>query len=252
MIIILSFPSICFSELKTVQGEYCDVYLGDMKNKKELEEFRETVKTKSIKNGLRKLEDKRLNFGLFNDDKCVHHIISQYLEKVVVLNHTEKDRKICETVKITSDPEVLGKYLSLNSCDDWSDLPVKQWFDDVKYILKKTNGKINIGLIIETKIPDIEVSRREQLENEEEQLFFKMTERNKDKYKLVDRRHLSKVLEEQKLSSSGITDSQTLKLGKLLNLDIIVLRLIYDNSRVTKVLKVDTGEVLLFKTYKTE
>jgi hypothetical protein len=63
---------------------------------------------------------------------------------------------------------------------------------------------------------------------------------------------LSKVLEEQKLSSSDITDSDSVKLGKILNLDIIVLRLIYKDNKVTKVLKVDTGEVLLFKTYEPE
>ena len=76
-----------------------------------------------------------------------------------------------------------------------------------------------------------------------------MIKLKKDKYKVVDRRHMTKILEEQKLSSSGLTDSETVKLGKLLNLDIIVLRMIYEESKVTKVLKVDTGEVLLFQTY---
>ena len=73
---------------------------------------------------------------------------------------------------------------------------------------------------------------------------------NNDKYKYLDRRHLNKVLEEQKLSSSGLTDSDTVKIGKLLNLDIIVLRLIYNDRLLTKVIKVDTGEVLLFKTFE--
>jgi len=35
-VIILSFPSICFSEIKTVTGEYCKMYMGDMKSKWEL------------------------------------------------------------------------------------------------------------------------------------------------------------------------------------------------------------------------
>jgi hypothetical protein len=100
------------------------------------------------------------------------------------------------------------------------------WEFDIGNVLTKKSDKINIGLIIETKIPDLDVSKREQLENEEEQQFFDMTGRNNEKYKVVDRRHLSKILEEQKLSPSGITDSETVKSGKLLNLDVIVLRMI--------------------------
>ena len=106
-----------------------------------------------------------------------------------------------------------------------------------------------MGLIIETKIPDLDGYKKEQLENEQEKQFFNMTVRNKDQYTLIERRHLNKVLEEQRLSISGITDTDTVKVGKILNLDIIVLRLIYENSQVTKILKVDTGEVLLSKTY---
>jgi len=242
-IIIISFPSICFSELKTVDGEYCDVYLGDMNNKKEFEDFRTTIRTKSIDNGLG-------NHGQFTDE-CISYVIGNYLEKVVVVSHTEKGRKICDKVKITLDQEVINKYFNQHLCSGFFVPPKQGWNYDIDDILTKKTEKINIGLVIETKIPDLEVSKREILENEEENQFFGMIERNKDKYKLVDRRHLNTVLEEQKLSMTGLTDSDTVKLGKLLNIDIIVLRLIYDNSKVTKVLKVDTGEVLLFKTYET-
>ncbi len=34
-ILIVSLPSICFSELKTVEHEYCDFYLGDLKKQEE-------------------------------------------------------------------------------------------------------------------------------------------------------------------------------------------------------------------------
>jgi len=107
-IIIISFPSICFSELKTIEGEYCDIYLGDMKNKQELEIVRKTVKTKSIGNGLHKLTDP-LGHSFTDDGECFKHIVSNYLEKVVVISHTEKGRKICDKVKITLDPEVIDK-----------------------------------------------------------------------------------------------------------------------------------------------
>lgn len=248
-IIIVAFPSICFSELKTVEGEYCDVYLGDLKNKKELNEFRQTVKYMSIKDGILKLIDEPWN--MFKSDEYYQYIIDNYLEKVVVLNHTGKSRKICYKVTITTDKEVINKYFS----QVFSDLPegyelVEPWINDIYDVTKKKSDKINIGLIVETKIPDIDLLQKEKLENEQEEAFYKMTQWNNDKFKYLDRRHLNKVLEEQKLSSSGLTDSDTVKIGKLLNLDIIVLRLIYQDSRVTKVLKVDTGEVLLFKTYE--
>ncbi|HII96034.1 MAG TPA: hypothetical protein HA367_09965 [Candidatus Methanofastidiosum sp.] len=252
-IITVLFPSVCFSELKTVQGEYCDVYMGDLKNKKELEVFRKTLRTKSIENGLDNHIHKTLK-GRYTHT-CISYITGNYLEKVVVVSHTEKGRKICDKVKITFDPEVMNKYLSQIECDLFLKSAMESvctgWDYDIDDILTKKTEKINIGLIIEIKIPDFEVSKREQLENEQEKEFFTMTKRDKDKYKFIDRRHLKTILEEQKLSSSGITDSETVKLGKILNLDIIVLRLIYENSKVTKVLKVDTGEVLLFKTYET-
>jgi len=117
-VIIFSFPSICFSESKTFEGEYCEVYLGDMKNKKDMGEFRKYVREKSIRNGLTHLlplPNDPLNINFYTDD-CFRHVISNYLEKVVVISHTEKGRKICDKVKITFDPEVVDKYLSQESC----------------------------------------------------------------------------------------------------------------------------------------
>ena len=109
-IVIISFPSICFSELKTVEGEYCEIYLGDMQNKKELGEIRKSVSEKSITDGLRKINN--IDKDVYFSEDCLSHIISQYLGKVVVVSHTEKGRKICEKVKITLDPEVTKKYLA--------------------------------------------------------------------------------------------------------------------------------------------
>jgi len=223
-IIIFSFPSICFSESKTVEGNHCEIYLGDMKNKDDLEKFRKSVGTESIRNGLTHLMGLHptSGFEIHIKYECLDRIISQYLEKVVVVSHTEEGRHMCDKVKITFDPEVVDKYLSQENCI----LP-NSWFEDIDFVLKKKTDKINIGLIVETKIPDVEGSKREQLENEEEEEFFYMMRSgtSQDKYKVIDRRYLSKVLEEQKLSSSGITDNETVKLGKILNLDIIVLRM---------------------------
>ena len=98
-IIIVSFPSICFSKLKTVDGGYCDVYWGDLKNKKELEEFRKTVRTQSIEDGLDKLTipqhpqsalDLFDKLDFFVTDKCISYVISNYLKKVVVVRYVSK------------------------------------------------------------------------------------------------------------------------------------------------------------------
>ena len=173
----------------------------------------------------------------------------------MVVSHTEKGRKICDKVKISLDPEVIDKYLSQEICKshDWDVVrKCSVWCCDIDDILKKKSEKINIGLIIEIKIPSLDGYKKEMLENEEETQFHSMIDWNKEKYKVIDRRHLGKILEEQKLSSSGITDNETIKLGKILNLDIIILRMIYEQSKITKVLKVDTGEVLLFRSYETK
>jgi hypothetical protein len=145
-IITISFPSICFSELKTGQGEYCEVYLGDMKNKKESEEFRKTVRNKSIENGLHKYTDPE-NYP----SRCFTNIISNYLEKVVVVSHTEQGRKICDTVRITLDPEVINKSLIQNICKFTNGLDLlerlynEEWYEIDDVLIKKTE-KINIGL----------------------------------------------------------------------------------------------------------
>ena len=256
-IIIVAFSSICFSEMVTVEGEYCDIYLGDLKNKNELNEFRQTVKNMSIKDGILKLIEEPWNE--YKRNEYYQYIIDNYLDKIVVIKHTEKSRKICSKVKIKTDKEVINKYLNyMNHIEDIFD-PYEQhhWMDWVMNTLKnvlfgnKEIQQIYIGLIVETIIPNIEEHEKEELVNQEEKEFFESTPLQlNEKVKIVDRRHLNKVLEEQKFSTSGLTDSDTVKIGKLLNLDIIVLRLIYKDSRVTKVLKVNTGEVLLFKTYE--
>ena len=246
-ILIVSLPSICFSELKTVEHEYCDFYLGDLKNKKKLNEFRKKIKQETIEDYV----FKNISTSSFwIPDIWVSEIISKYIEKVITVSHTENNRKICDKIKITYDQEVWDKYISKMSVT-YSNLP-SSWEYDVNNVLKNKSDKINIGLIVETKIPGIDSLQKEKLENEQEEEFYKMTQwkENNDKYKYLDRRHLNKVLEEQKLSSSGLTDSDTVKIGKLLNLDIIVLRLIYNDRLLTKVLKVDTGEVLLFNTFE--
>jgi hypothetical protein len=203
-------PSICLSELVTVQGESCDVYLGDLKDKKELNKFRKKVRENSIRDGLKKVHKDKNTDLIYYTDECVNHIISQYLEKTEVVSHKEKNRKICKIINLTLNPDVINRYFE-TSCGYWTIGPAEgtEWYTDIDNVLKKVNEKIIIGLVIENRTNTVDRYKREMLENEEENQFHEIIEKSKGKYKLVDRKHLNKILEEQKLSSSGITDSET-------------------------------------------
>jgi hypothetical protein len=78
-IIIVLFPSVCFSEMKTVQGENCKIYMGDMRNKKELDEFRKDVRRDSIVSSILSLTDPSKNKIKV---ACIRYILYNYLEKV--------------------------------------------------------------------------------------------------------------------------------------------------------------------------
>lgn len=127
------------------------------------------------------------------------------------------------------------------------------YYGDVINYLQTQRDIINLGLTIDIKIKNLPKDEIEKYKDIEEEWFYTCLSLWKDignKVKAVDRRHLNKVLEEQKLSSSGITDSETVKLGKILNLDIILLENVYSNLVTQKLLKIDTGEVLLFRTHE--
>lgn len=118
------------------------------------------------------------------------------------------------------------------------------YYGDVINYLQTQKNRITLGLTIVIKIKDQTKDEIEKYKDIEEEWFYTCLSLWKDignKVKVVDRRHLSKVLEEQKLSSSGITDSETVKLGKILNLDIMLLEHIYDDLTTQKLLKIDTG-----------
>lgn len=252
-IIIVSFPSVCFSEMKTVTGEHCEIYLGDMKNKKEMKEVRKKVRLLSVQDGLYNITKNENEATSFIKEECIPYIQDNYIEKVRVISHTEKGRKICDKVQITSDPEVINRYLIYKGDDCKTNIFKMgdiQLDEDVIDFIKKENKQINIGLVVETKIQNIDTYQKDKLEDKEEEDFhIKVSNKVGDKVKIIDRRNLNKVIEEQKLSLSGITDSDTVKIGKILNLDMIVLRTLYDKQTTTKLLKVDTGEVLFFRTY---
>ena len=63
-------------------------------------------------------------------------------------------------------------------------------------------------------------------------------------YKAVARAQVEKVLAEQSLSLSGITETQSAQVGKLLNTDAIVVGTIAPNQILVKAIEVKTGEII--------
>jgi len=251
LIIILSFPSICFSELKTVEGEYCDVYLGDMKNKKELKKVRETTRTLSIKNGLEKIvKDKK-----FESINYVKKIQQSYIENIKVISHSEKGRKICDKIQVTVDLEILKSILKKDVLEfDDGEVVIGEWEDvyyckDILKTLDKEREKIVVGVLTEIKETGISIEKKNKWLNKIEEQVFMCISKLGEKVTLVDRIHLDKIIDEQKLSLSGITDTNILKVGKILNLQILIFVTIYEETLSVKLLKVDTGEILHFGTY---
>ena len=177
----------------------------------------------------------------------------RYLEPTKVERVEENGKIICDKVKITYDPDEINRYLSQEFClKGWdAGKEYSNWCHDVEKVVPVKKGKLNLGLIIETKITNIDAHQKDVLENEEEQQFSEMVKINKDKYNVIDKGSFIKAAEEHKISLYGITDNDILRLGKLLNLDVLVHRLINKNNRTTKVRKINTGKVLLFNTYET-
>jgi len=255
-VIIFLFPSICFAESKDFMSEYCDIYKGDVKNKKNLDAFKKSVSMKAKESVLKKfIKESQLSN---TTPECIKNILDNYYEKVEVLRRMdradEQGRKICEKVKVTLNPDKIIKYLDQETClKGWgAGKNYTDWCFDIDKVIPVKTGRLNIGLILENQIPNIDARQKEEMENVEERQFLDMVENNPGKYNVLDKSALLRAAEEQKISLNGITDNDILQLGKLLDLDIIVHRLIYKDSKVTKVRKISTGKILLSNTYKTE
>lgn len=251
-IIIISFPSICFSELKTIQGQYCHIVTGDKKDI-DWESEKDFVRTFSIENGLRKIIKRKYFLSL----ELVEDIHKKYLENFKVISHTEKGRNICEKVQFTIDTEVIEKVVifhqpltyTLISAEDYLDYGIVESF--LKKYIQKENKTITIGILVENKTQNMGEVEKERLSDEEERIFTQCLNKILMKnVKIIERIHLNKILEEHKLSVTGITNGNTEKVGRIDNLDIILIRIIYDEQKTTKLLKVETGEVLIEYTTK--
>ena len=255
IIIIFSFPSIGFSELKTVEGEYCQIYLGDLKNKKELEEFRQIVKMKSIQDGLKKIVyDKKLD----DADYIRMMVKNDYLDKFKSISHTQRKRNICERVQVSVDVEVLKSILEKDILKfDDGEVVIGEYEDsfyckDILNYFEKEKSTINLGLLTEIKGSSMPIDDEDKMVTEQEDKLFKCLSKLKDKVNIVERKSLNNIIQEQKLSVSGITDTDTVKVGKILNLNFLILETVNDKRVTIKVLKIETGELVHLETYVFE
>jgi len=106
----LLIPSVCISE-ETIKGHYCYTYGG----RETIQESRELTRTLSIRNGIESSKvfiestGKVTNFTLTND--LIQIISSGYLKNVKVLEHTEEENTICETISGTVEEKQVEKVI---------------------------------------------------------------------------------------------------------------------------------------------
>lgn len=118
--------------------------------------------------------------------------------------------------------------------------------DDVINKIISTRGSVKIGFIPVVKATGMEDLAATSIDRlEEEALKALSKDKNGDKIKVIERSHLNKIIEEQKLITSGITTSETIEIGRIAGLDLIFLVIFYPENITIKVLAVETGEILL-------
>lgn len=127
---------------------------------------------------------------------------------------------------------------------------------DVMNNIIEEHGKIKIGIIgVGYKAGDSSPqSIDEFMDVFVIRSFLNMLKKNQleDKVILVDRRELNRIMEEQKLIASGLTDAKAVKIGRIAALDVILFVTIYvgdENGNLTsKFLSVETGEILAIES----
>jgi len=268
-IIIISIPSIGFCELKTVQGEYCHT-VSSYNRDIDWNHTRKNVRKNSINDGLKKIIDINpiFNPGFTND------IQRNHLNKFQVLSHTEKEGEICEKVQFTVDTDILQKVMNSKKMtpDEFQkyQLCLRRGYQVLNLFLEvyiwKENRPMGIGVIVENQTRNNSQIENDRIrDNIEETLIQCRYERFTDdlvedlvdtkitsnRLKLIERRYLNKILEEHKLSVSGITEGNSI-LSKIKDLDLVLLRIIYDDKTTTKLLDVETGRILYVSTDDTK
>jgi hypothetical protein len=69
---------------------------------------------------------------------------------------------------------------------------------------------------------------------------------------VVERSFLEHIIEEQKLIASGLTENESLNIGKLAGLDLLLLYIIYSDCITIKLLNIFNGQILAIQTQREE
>lgn len=121
--------------------------------------------------------------------------------------------------------------------------------DKVLDDIVKEKGRVKFGIIVDIKDSDSSEGENRELADAitskmQGELLKSIPKDKRDKLMIVERTYLDKILEEQKLSLSGLTESETVKLGKIAGIDILLLFVFHKNHLTSKLLVVNTGEIL--------
>ncbi len=146
---VLIFPSLCFAD-ETIKGHYCYTY-GDNES---LRKAREITRALAIRDAVESFGVYIVSTGTVKNfvltDDLVNTISSGYLRNIKVLEHTEKERTICDTIQGSISSDEVKKIIDQamkestistsvakgtnNGCLEI--LKVKKWYDQVKVIVK--------------------------------------------------------------------------------------------------------------------
>jgi len=146
---VLILPSLCFAD-EIIKGHYCYTY-GDNES---LRKAREITRTLAIRDAVESFGVYIVSTGTVKNfvltDDLVNTISSGYLKNIKVLEHTEKERTICDTIQgsISADEvrQIIDRAIQDNTITTsvvkgtnngcLEILKVKKWHDQVKVTVK--------------------------------------------------------------------------------------------------------------------
>lgn len=141
----------------------------------------------------------------------------------------------------------LGKVL-----DAYSSIENNRRLDDSIQQIINRNGVAKIGVIVDVRVASLSEQERkdysDMLSNRKQAELLKTYAIRRNEIKFVERSQLQPIIEEQKFAMSGLTETNTVQIGKLAGLDIIFLYTAFQTQTSFKAILVNTGEILAIQT----
>lgn len=147
-LVVFILPSLCFAD-EIIKGHYCYTY-GDNES---LRKAREITRALAIRDAVESFGVYIVSTGTVKNfvltEDLVNTISTGYLRNIKVLEHTEKERTICDTIQGSISPEDVKKIIDQaiqattptsvlkgtnNGCLEI--LKVKEWHGQVKVMVK--------------------------------------------------------------------------------------------------------------------